>query len=101
MLPRWNEELLIGAESALAPMPKTAHQFMVWFQEFMFDALHFSFFQGKERPGPVSNSEMRRWLANHSILLNGSKPGPDDLITLPITSFVCFPKKPDTRITII
>ncbi len=50
---------------------------------------------------PASNSDLRRWLENHSILVNGDKPGPADLVALPVTELVFFPKNPKTRITML
>ncbi len=40
----------------------------------------------------ASNSEIRRWLENHSIEINGECLGPNELITYPISSLVFFPK---------
>jgi len=57
-------------------------------------------FQSKERPGNMaSNSEIRRWLTNHSVVINGQTPGPKDLITYPVLELVLYPKKPG-RVTI-
>jgi hypothetical protein len=102
-LPRWKEECPPGANSDNIPaMPKTAYQFMVWWQEYCLDVYNFHCFWSGERLGTTaSHSEMRRWLKNHSIEINGSKPGPDDPVEFPITSFVLFPNKAQSRITIV
>jgi len=41
---------------------------------------------------PASNSEVRRWLRNKAVLINGARPGPEDEIQFPITQLVFFPK---------
>ena len=40
----------------------------------------------------ASNGEKRRWLQNHSIIINGEKPNWDDEVSFPITQLVFFPK---------
>ena len=42
--------------------------------------------------GRPSNSEIRRWLVNKSVLINGVYPLPDDEISSQITQLVFFPK---------
>jgi hypothetical protein len=59
-------------------------------------------FRSTERkPGPCSNSELRRLLDQGALRLNGQIVRSKDYIPLPITSAVLFPKKPDSRITIL
>ncbi len=48
--------------------------------------------KGKEIYGRPSNSEIRRWLVNKSVLINGMNPLPDDEISFPITDLIFFPK---------
>lgn len=42
---------------------------------------------------PPSNSQLRRWLDNGSVLINGARPKPTDAIEFPIREFVYFPRK--------
>lgn len=42
--------------------------------------------------GKPSNSEIRRWLQNRSVIINGIKSLPDDEIEYPIRELVFFPK---------
>ena len=60
--------------------------YMIWLTEFM--GLH-----SKENKKTVSNSEVRRWIKNGSILINGKRPTSIDWkIDFPITQLVLFPK---------
>ncbi len=43
------------------------------------------------RVGKVSNSEVRRWLKNKAVVINGKAPLPTDEITLPIVELIFFP----------
>lgn len=46
-----------------------------------------------ERPcTEASNSEIKRWLKNSAVIINGKKPKPDDEIEFPITELVYFSK---------
>lgn len=56
-------------------------------------------FQGT-KPIEASNGQIRRWLQDKAIIINGTKPGPQDEIQYPITQVVFFPKSPDRRATI-
>lgn len=53
-------------------------------------------FHSKERPGKVSNSELRRWCQSKSVIINGKSHNMDDVVEKPIQSFVLFPKHPVT-----
>lgn len=44
------------------------------------------------QPVTASNSEKRRWLQNHSVIINGTKPNWNDEIEFPIEQLVFFPK---------
>lgn len=50
-------------------------------------------------PIKASNSQKKRWLQNKSVLINGIKPGPDDLIELPVKQLVFFPGNEKSRCT--
>jgi len=39
-----------------------------------------------------SNNEVRRWLLNGSVIINGCTPGPSDTIPFPIEELIFFPK---------
>lgn len=46
-----------------------------------------------ERPCTVaSGSEVRRWLKNKAVLINGQTPGPEDEVSFPINQLIFFPK---------
>lgn len=42
--------------------------------------------------GKASNSEIKRWLQNGSVLVNGKRVRFDEELTFPIESLVLFPK---------
>lgn len=53
-----------------------------------------------EKPNTVpSNSELRRWLQQKSVCVNGATPQPDDLIELPVKQLQYFPKSAKRRTT--
>ena len=41
---------------------------------------------------PASNSEVRRWLKNQSVVVNGHRVSPEEELDFPITQLVIFPK---------
>jgi hypothetical protein len=46
-----------------------------------------------ERPCTIpTNSEIRRWLKQSAVIINGKRPKPSDEIEFPITELVYFPK---------
>lgn len=46
-----------------------------------------------EKPCTVpSNSEIRRWLDQQAVIINGKKPKANDKVEFPITQLVFFPK---------
>ena len=47
--------------------------------------------KGKTLFGRPSNSELKRWLLNGSVLINGVKPKPQDIIEYPIRQLIFFP----------
>tara|TARA_B100000700_G_scaffold331341_1_gene463284 strand:+ start:154 stop:369 length:216 start_codon:yes stop_codon:yes gene_type:complete len=55
-------------------------------------------FHSKERKGKATNSELKRWLQNKAIIINGERPNFNDEISFPIRELILFPKK--NRITI-
>jgi hypothetical protein len=75
----------------------TAMDFLKWMRDVMFCCPH-------TREGPLvgkpSNSELRRWLRNGSILINDNNPQPGDDVTWPITQLVFFPGT-DLQVTVI
>lgn len=56
---------------------------------------HFQTREGK-KVGLVSNSELKRWLQNKAVIINGESIAWDELIDFPIISVVLFPKHPIT-----
>lgn len=56
----------------------------------------------QEKPCTVpSNSEVRRWLDQSSVIINGKKPKANDIVEFPITQLVFFPKSVNRRTTVI
>lgn len=55
----------------------------------------------EKAPEPASKSEVRRWLENSAVVINGKKPKPMDLVEFPITQLVFFPKSDKRRTTVI
>lgn len=54
-------------------------------------------FQSKEkRVGQATNSELKRWIQNKSLVINGEAVDWDEEIDFHIFSVVLFPKKPIT-----
>ena len=46
-----------------------------------------------ERPcTEATNTEIKRWLKNGAVIINGKKPDVNDVVELPITELVFFPK---------
>ena len=56
-------------------------------------------FMSRERSGRASNSELKRWLQNKAVEINGERPAFDDAVHFPITSMVLFPKT--NRVTLM
>lgn len=57
-------------------------------------------FQTREgqKTGIASNSELRRWLRNGVLVVNGRKVGENEAMSYPISSAWLFPKK---RVTLL
>ena len=55
-------------------------------------------FMSREGAGKATNLELKRWLQNKAILINGTRPNWDDVLSFPIESLVMFPKKNKTTI---
>lgn len=56
-------------------------------------------FFSSEHPGQkVTTSELKRWLINKSVQINGQKPNWDDTVAFPVKDMVLFPKSKN-RIT--
>lgn len=51
------------------------------------------------KPEEPSNSEIRRWLQQNAVIINGKKPQPGDDIEFPIYSLIFFPKSQKSRCT--
>lgn len=50
---------------------------------------------------PVSNSELKRWIANGTILINTERVVAEEIIDYPVFSLVFFPKSEKRRTTIV
>lgn len=55
-------------------------------------------FQTKEgkKVGKASNSELKRWINNGALVVNGEKVRHDEKVDFPFSSVVLFPKNPIT-----
>jgi hypothetical protein len=55
-------------------------------------------FQTREgkKVGRASNSELKRWLQNKAVLIDGKAANWNDELSFPVKSMVLFPKKPIT-----
>ena len=54
-------------------------------------------FTSREIPGKrASNSELKRWFQNKSVVVNGERIDWNEPMDFPIISFVLFPKHPVT-----
>lgn len=54
-----------------------------------------------ERPCEIaSNSEIRRWLDQGSVVINGVRPQAKQLITFPVTQLVFFPNSRRKKCTV-
>ena len=49
----------------------------------------------------VSNSELRRWIANGSVLVNSERVTWDELVNFPVFSLVFFPASGKRKTTIL
>ena len=74
--------------------PMTAMEFIV----FMKPAIPQT--QEGERVGPPSNSEIRRWLDQGAVRINGVNPKSKERIELPVKELIFFPKNPKKRCTV-
>lgn len=55
-----------------------------------------------ERPcTPVSNTELRRWILNGSVLVNTERVTFDEPVDFPVFSIVFFPKSDKRKTTIV
>lgn len=64
--------------------------------EFLMDINKVCFFMSRERTGKASNSELKRWVKNQALKINGENVKWDEEIDFPIISVVLFPKHPVT-----
>jgi hypothetical protein len=66
--------------------------------EFLIDLNEVCSFQTREgkKVGRASNSELKRWLQNKAVIINGNATSWNDELSFPLTSVVLFPKKPIT-----
>lgn len=55
-------------------------------------------FQSREgkKAGKASSSELKRWIQNKALIINGETVTPDEIIDFPLISVVLFPKNPVT-----
>jgi hypothetical protein len=59
-------------------------------------------FMSIEVPGKVaSNSELRRWIEQGSLIMNAERVMPDELLDFPLISVVLFPKSEKRKVTLL
>lgn len=60
-------------------------------------------FHSKEgnKVSKVSNSELKRWIQNSALIINGEPKKWDELMDFPVFSIVLFPKSEKQRTTIL
>lgn len=68
--------------------------FWQWLRS-LHEICHFQTREGK-KVGTASNSELKRWIQNKALVVNGEVVQWDELVDFPFTSVVLFPKKPIT-----
>ncbi len=56
------------------------------------------FFMSRERDGKVTNSELKRWLQNQSVQVNGRRIKWNEEVDFPVQELVLFPKRNRTTI---
>lgn len=57
---------------------------------------------GKDRPwSPPSNGELRRWIADGSVVINGERWAADEEMPPLVWSLVFFPKSEKSRTTLV
>jgi hypothetical protein len=77
--------------------PPTGWQFMMRLSQ-----LHRGFCSKEgNKVSRASNSELKRWVQNNALLINGEFVKWDEPIDFPICSIVLFPKNDKQRITIL
>lgn len=54
-----------------------------------------------ETPRPPSDAEIRRWLDQGAVVINGAKPKAKDIVRFPINQLIFFPKSEKRRTTVI
>lgn len=59
----------------------------------------FCSFQSRERMGKASRGELKRWLMNGAVVMNGEPLAWDEEIDFPVYSLVLFPR--GNRVTLI
>lgn len=71
----------------------TAWQFL----RSLHEVCHFQTREGK-KVGTATNSELKRWIQNKALIVNGETVTPEEKMDFPIISVILFPKN---RITIL
>lgn len=66
--------------------------------QYMMDLNEVCSFMSRERSGKATNSELKRWLQNQSVVLNGRRIRWDEDVDFPVNQLVLFPKKRKTTI---
>jgi hypothetical protein len=59
------------------------------------EVCHFQTREGK-KVGRASSSELKRWIQNKAVIINGEPVPPEEEMDFPISSVVLFPKHPVT-----
>ena len=67
--------------------------------EYLRELNEYCSFMSRERTGKATNSELKRWLQNQSVLLNGRRIKWNEQVDFPVYELVLFPKK--SRVTVL
>lgn len=66
--------------------------------EFLRDLHTICHFMSRERSGKATNSELKRWLQNQSVIINGRRIKWNEEVDFPVKECILFPKR--KRITL-
>lgn len=56
------------------------------------------YFMSREREGKATNSELKRWLQNQSVQLNGRRIKWDESVAFPVEQLILHPKRNKTTL---
>lgn len=66
--------------------------------QFLIDLHSVCHFMSRERSGKASNSELKRWLQNQSVIINGRRIKWNEEVDFPVKECILFPKRNKTTV---